>query len=150
MTAGTASQQPNVRSADERVIDGRATRRSVSALLLNARQQGATHITERMRVERDRWGPGPNILATDTLAALRAALEETPLIIEHWFYRGGRAPDRHIFDDADALEEYLRGRARPGDDVWVWRFDSLCRNDNALTHGKIPDVDGTVPAGGAY
>jgi hypothetical protein len=38
----------------------------------------------------------------------------------------------------------------PNIHVWVWRFDSLCRNDNALTHGKVPDTDGRVPAGGAY
>jgi hypothetical protein len=103
-----------------------------------------------MRSHTDRWGPGPNILATDTLAALRSALDQTPLIVEHWFYYGGSSPDRRVFEDADELEAYLRAQTRPGDDVWVWRFDSLCRNDNALTHGKVPDTDGRVPAGGAY
>jgi len=103
-----------------------------------------------MRHESDRWGPGPSILDADTLAALRSAVEDTPLIVEHWFYRGASSPDRQIFEDGDALEAYLRERTRPGDAVWIWRFDALCRDDNALTHGKVPDADGTVPTGGAY
>lgn len=102
-----------------------------------------------IRAESDEWGAGPNILDAQTLAALRSALEETPLIVEHWFYRGSRSPDRRIFDDFEALEEYLRA-APPGDLFWIWRYDSLCRDDNALVHAKRPDADGTVPAGGAY
>ena len=103
-----------------------------------------------MRHDADGWGPGPSILDADTLAALRSALEDTPLIVEHRFYRGASAPDRHIFEDADALERYLRERTRPGDDVWIWRFDALCRDNHAFAHGKVPDADGSVPAGGAY
>jgi hypothetical protein len=103
-----------------------------------------------MRYDADSWGPGPSILASDTLAALRSALAQTPLIVEHRHYRGASAPDRLIFEDADALEEHLRERTRPGDAIWVWRFDALCRDDNALAHGKVPDVDGSVPAHGAY
>ena len=103
-----------------------------------------------MRYEADGWGPGPSILASETLAALRSTLEDTPLIVEHWFYRGASSPDRHIFEDADALERYLRERTRAGDAIWIWRFDQLCRDDNALAHAKVPDVDGSVPARGAY
>jgi len=103
-----------------------------------------------MRDESDGWGPWPSILAEENLALLRAALEETLLIVEHWFFRGASAPDRHIFDDAEAFEAYLRTRTRPGDAIWVWRFDALCRDDNALTHAKVPDVDGAVPARGWY
>ena len=103
-----------------------------------------------MRVESDRWGPGPSILAEDMLAKLRVALTETPLIIEHWFYRGGSSPRRYVFEDFEELETHLRERAKPGDAFWIWRFDQLCRNDNAFATGKRPDADGAVPAGGAY
>ena len=102
------------------------------------------------RYEGDDWGPGPSILAATALATLRSALDETSLMVEHRFYRGSRAPDRLIFDDYYELEAYLRGRTRPGDSFLVWRFDLLCRDDNRLLEGKVPDADGSVPAGGAY
>jgi hypothetical protein len=101
-----------------------------------------------MRHESDRWGPGPSILATDTLAALRSALEETPLIVEHRFYRGASSPERRVFENADDLEAYLRERTRPGDSVWIWRFDSLCRDDNALARGKGARLGRRGPGGG--
>ena len=103
-----------------------------------------------MRFEVDDWGAGPSILAEPTLAALRSTLEQTPLIVEHRFYRGSRAPERRVFDDFGDLTAYLRAEARPGDSIWAWRYDALCRNDNALTQGKVPDADGLVPRRGAY
>lgn len=97
--------------------------------------------------EVDEWGAGPSILAEPALAALRSALEETALIVEHRFYRGSRAPERRVFDDSEA---YLRREARPGDSIWTWRFDALCRDDYALAHGRVPDADARVPRRGAY
>lgn len=102
------------------------------------------------RAEADDWGPGRSILDSDSLEALRLALEQTPLIVEHRHYRGARAPTRLVFDEYEDLEEYLRTKAWRGDHFYVWRFDHLCRDDNPLVHGKLPDVDGTVPRGGAY
>jgi hypothetical protein len=103
-----------------------------------------------MHVEADDWGAGPSIFAEPALAALRSALAETPLIVEHRFYRGSRAPERRVFDEFGDLEAYLRREAQPGDSVWAWRFDALCRGDNPLAHGKVPDADGRVPRRGAY
>ena len=103
-----------------------------------------------VRVESDRWGPGPSILSPEYLDALRAALEDTPIIVEHRFYRGSSAPDRLIFEDFDRLETYLRTRTTPGDSIWTWRYDALCRDDNPLVHAKIPDTDGAVPETGPY
>jgi len=102
------------------------------------------------RVESNDWGPGASILASEVLVALRGALEETPLIVEHRLYRGASAPVRLIFDDFGRLDEYLRTQTRKGDSVWVWRYDALCRADNPLAQGKIPDSRGFVPKGGAY
>jgi hypothetical protein len=103
-----------------------------------------------IRVEADNWGPGPSILAEDRLETLRAALEETAVIVEHWFYRGSSGPDRFVTESFDDLVEYLRHKTRPGDSIWCWRYDQLCRDDNSLTHAKVPDEGGMVPARGAY
>ena len=103
-----------------------------------------------IRVDGENWGPGPNIMADDTLAALRAALGETAVLVEHRFYRGSSAPQRFVVDSFDPLLAYLREKTRPGDAIWLWRFDELCRDENPLTHGKIPDEEGLVPAGGPY
>ena len=99
---------------------------------------------------RDGWAPGASFLAPATQGALRAALEETVLIVEHRHYRGGRAPTRLFVEEWDELAAYLARETRPGDHVWVWRYDQLCRDDNALAVGKLPDAAGRVPAGGAY
>ena len=101
------------------------------------------------RVESDDWAPRPNILDDATLAVVQRVLEESPVIVEHWFYRGGSSPERLIFEEFDAFVAYVRA-ARPGDAFDVWRFDVLCRADNRLVEGKRPDVDGAVPRRGAY
>jgi hypothetical protein len=121
-------------------------RLQVNAALYSHKHRGKM----TLRVESDRWGPGPNILSPEHLEQLRAALEDTPVIVEHWFYRGSSAPDRHVFDDFEKLEAYLRTRTTPGDDIWAGRFDTLCRNENSLVHGKVPDTDGAVPASAPY
>ena len=101
-------------------------------------------------VESDDWGPGPDVLAEEVLVLVARILEESPIIVEHRFYRGARSPDRHVFDDIDELRGYLAAHARPGDAVWMWRFDELCRTENSLARGKVPDERGRVPRGGAY
>ena len=103
------------------------------------------------RVEEDRWTPqGRNILSPDRLSAIRECLERSPVIVEHWYYRAGRSPKRLIFDDFEDFEEYLSKEARPGDAFHVWEFSALCRDENTLVHGKMPDSDGCVPERGAY
>jgi hypothetical protein len=101
-------------------------------------------------VESDRWGAGPNILAEATLASIRAVLEQSPVIVEHRFYRGSRAPARMVFEDYDNFLAHLREQSRPGDAVYVWRYDELCRDTNIFARGKTPDERGRVPEGGPY
>jgi hypothetical protein len=84
------------------------------------------------------------------LDQLRGVLKESPIIVEHRFYFGSRAPHRFVIDSFDGLHTYLREKTRPGDSMWFWRFDSLCRDDNPITQGKIPDERGLVPEGGSY
>lgn len=104
-----------------------------------------------VRAEVDGWGfTAPNILSPERLSLIRETMEVSSIIVEHWFYRGARSPDRSVFDDYDEFENYLHKEARPGDSILIWRFDALCRDDNALAQGKYPDTDGMVPERGAY
>jgi hypothetical protein len=99
----------------------------------------------------DRWDlSGAAITAPETLARLRFLLEETPVIVEHRYFRGARTPTRVVFDDADAFELYVREQTRPGDHVLVWSFVACCTDDNVSADGKIPDAEGRTPVGGAY
>jgi hypothetical protein len=102
-------------------------------------------------VNKVEWtGDGANIMASEHLEALKRVLQESFVIVEHRFFYGSRAPHVAVFDDYDRLETYLRESARPGDAIWCWRYDELCRDDNSLIHGKVPDAEGRTPRGGAY
>lgn len=101
--------------------------------------------------DRDEWGTEvPSIMSSERLAIIRDVLEHSPVIVEHWFFYGGCAPDRLVFNDYGAFDEYLRMKTRPGDAIHVWRYDAICRDDNVLTHGKCPDANGLTPKRGAY
>lgn len=100
----------------------------------------------------EKWvSDGDRITDEHVLARLRRVLdEESPLIVEHRFYRGSRAPCRFVVDDFQQLEKYLREDARPGDAFYMWRFEECCREDNVAETGKLPDKSGRVPVGGPY
>ena len=104
------------------------------------------------RNETDEWtADGHSITAPDVIEAIRRCLEKQgPILVEHWFYRGGSAPDRFVFDDYQAFLDYLDAKAYAGDAIHVWSFDAACRNDNQLAYGKCPDENGLVPRRGAY
>jgi hypothetical protein len=104
------------------------------------------------RNESHEWSSdGEKITDEPKLERIRQVLENTgPILVEHWFYCGSRAPDRMVFDDYDTFTEYLQQHAKAGDAIHVWDLDPLLRNDNELVHGKCPAEDGTVPKGGAY
>ena len=105
-----------------------------------------------MVYEQDEWSSaGPSILDPERLAKIaRVLADEGPVILEHWFYRGSRAPSRLVFDDYDDFIAYLKTEARPGDAFHVWHYAELCRNDNQLAEGKFPDTSGRTPRKGAY
>jgi hypothetical protein len=106
----------------------------------------------KVRVETDDWTPdGRKILSAENLAIIRKTLEdEGPIIVEHWFYRGSRAPDRLIFDDFDLFVQHLQTNSAIGDAFHVWSYVSVCKNENEIASGKFPDDDGCVPRKGAY
>lgn len=100
----------------------------------------------------DEWtADGARITDSEVMRRLRRVLEdESPLIVEHRFYRGARAPHRFVCDDPDDFEEYLRGHAHAGDSFYLWHFEDCCRDDNTFATGKVPDSQGRVPKGGVY
>ena len=102
--------------------------------------------------ESDDWRDhGYNILAPEILAKVERVLEKQgPVILEHWFYRSGRSPDRLIFEDYDKLREYLGSSVAAGDALHIWNFAEVCRDDNSLADGKYPDAQGRTPRRGAY
>jgi hypothetical protein len=100
----------------------------------------------------DEWTKeGENITSPENLARIREAADEGGgIIMRHWFYRGARAPDLRCFTDFGAFEAYLAAQALPGDAFDVWSFDEVCRFDEALAKGRLPDGGGAVPLRGAY
>jgi len=98
----------------------------------------------------DNWIRGKSVRDPHVLSKLRATLEDSPVIVEHRFYRAGRSPDRLVFEDFGDLEAYLTSKVAPGDSFWFWRFDHCCTDGNALEIAKVPDDRGLVPEGGAY
>jgi hypothetical protein len=98
----------------------------------------------------DDWSTdGPNVRAPESLENIEATLKDAPVIVEHRFYRGASAPARLVFDDYEELT-YLNTNTKAGDAIYVWNFSELCRDDNHLAMGKIPDSSGRTPRGGAY
>jgi hypothetical protein len=104
------------------------------------------------RDESDDWTPeGQKILSDENLSIIRKTLEDVgPIILEHWFYRDARTPDRFIFDDFSDFIEYVNCHSQPGDAFRIWSFGDLCKSENTLAYGKFPDVDGCVPKKGPY
>jgi hypothetical protein len=100
--------------------------------------------------DQQKWVVGASMADDQRLDRLRRVLEESPVVVEHRFYFGSGAPGRFVVDSFDDLLTYLREKTEPGDSMWFWRFDELCRDDNAITQGKVPDERGLVPEGGAY
>jgi hypothetical protein len=96
------------------------------------------------------WVAGPSITDDERLARVRSVLKESFVIVEHRFYCGSRAPEIFVADDYEQLRVYLQEKTKPGDSLWFWRYDELCRDDNPITHGKVPNEHGLVPEGGAY
>lgn len=103
-----------------------------------------------MANDADWTSEGPNIISAQQLDVIRQSFADSSLIVEHRFYLGGRSPKVTVFDDFADFEEYLRENVRPGDAIWCWRYNDLCRDDNCVTHGKYPDEHGRTPRRGAY
>jgi hypothetical protein len=100
----------------------------------------------------DEWTvDGEKISAPEKLAAIKVVVTTVgPVLVEHGFLRGARAPATLAFDDYGDLIEYLTANARAGDSISVWSLGPFMRDTAPLASGKCPDEDGAVPKGGPY
>jgi hypothetical protein len=104
------------------------------------------------RIEADNWSlDGEKISSPEKFDAIKAVLEKSgPVLVEHKFLRGARAPHIVAFDDYEDFISYLTENARAGDKIHVWNLRPFMRDTVPLAHGKCPDQDGAVPQKGAY
>ena len=103
------------------------------------------------RYEPDGWTTGgQQILNPENRAKLLLEFKRGPVIIQHWLYRGMSGPRLTTAEDMDEFEAYLKEHAVPGDAFDVWSFAECCSQEKLLAGGKLPDVDGCTPSGGAY
>ena len=106
----------------------------------------------RFRHEGDGWSSeGSKITSPENLEAIRSVLEkEGPILVKHWFYRGGSGPQHLVFDEFEDFLSYLNEHAYAGDAIDVWSVWQICKPESCIAEGKCPDEDGQVPKGGAY
>ena len=95
-------------------------------------------------------GSGAERSRDGTLVRIRAVFEESPVIVEHRFYRGASAPMRLLFEGYEDFLNHVKLQSRPGDHFLIWRYDELCRDDNKVEDAKLPDLQGRVPKHGPY
>jgi hypothetical protein len=98
----------------------------------------------------DGWREADHLLSANVVSRIQAALQDSPLILEHRFYRGARSPERSVFESWAQLLQYLQEAATPGDAFSLWSFDAACPEHATLLSAKYPDSDGRVPQFGAY
>jgi hypothetical protein len=103
------------------------------------------------RYEPDEWTTdGQQVLSPENRLKLELEFKRGPVIIQHWLYRGMSGPRMATAEDMEEFEAYLKQHALPGDAIDVWSFADCCTRETQLTGGKLPDVDGCTPRGGAY
>lgn len=103
------------------------------------------------RYEADNWTTaGFKITSAEGIAAIAATLNRGPIIVQHWFYRGSSSPYVLTMETLAEFTEYVKTKTSAGDILSIWSFVEVCTKDNYVVQGKVPDLDGTTPEGGAY
>jgi len=108
--------------------------------------------SNRHRAEVDGWSPtGTRFTEEANLGALRQFLEDGRfLVVEHWHYRGSRAPTRFLIEDYGDFLAYLQQEAIAGDLLEVFDLSEPWEGRSSVLSGKLPDERGEVPEGGPY
>lgn len=108
-------------------------------------------VTCHDRYKPDNWtSAGFKITSQAGMEAIQSALNRGPIIIQHWFYRGASSPFVLAMEVMDEFVTYVKTKTSAGDILSVWSFSEVCTKNNYVVHGKVPDLDGTTPEGGAY
>ena len=105
-----------------------------------------------VRIDADEWtADGEKISAPEKLDSVKRTLEKDgPVLMEHKFLRGARAPHVAVFDDYEEFITYLQQQAHAGDKISVWALWPFMRDTSPLALGKCPSEDGSVPRKGPY
>ncbi|MBI4407526.1 MAG: hypothetical protein HY565_03435 [Candidatus Kerfeldbacteria bacterium] len=103
------------------------------------------------RYEPDNWTTnGFKVTSEQGITAIQEALNRGPIIVQHWFYRGASSPFVLAVEVMDEFVTYVKTKTSAGDILQVWSFPEVCTKDNVVVQGKVPDLDGATPEGGAY
>lgn len=103
------------------------------------------------RYEPDNWTvAGFKVTSAEGLQAIEAIFNQGPIIVQQWFYRGASSPCVLTFETMDEFILFIKSKVSAGDILSVWNFYEVCTKDNVVVQGKVPDLDGTTPEGGAY
>lgn len=103
------------------------------------------------RYEPDNWtNAGFKITSVEGISAIANALNKGPIIVQHWFYRGASSPYVLAMETLVDFTEYVTTKTSAGDILAIWSFGEVCTTANYVAQGKVPDLDGTTPEGGAY
>ena len=99
--------------------------------------------TARRRMPDDPPDELLNLFDHDAIARLRDTLAGSPVIVELRFPASPSTPERIVFNQYDMLADYLRRVARSGDAITIWRYNAVCRDDNALLRSEAAGVRGS-------
>lgn len=103
------------------------------------------------RYEPDNWTVnGFKITSQEGIGAIQGVVKKGPIIVQHWFYRGASSPFVIAMETLDEFTDYVKTKTSAGDILSIWSFSEVCTKDNYVVQGKVPDLDGTTPEGGAY
>ena len=90
-----------------------------------------------------------SILAHENLEAIRRHMQSVGFVsVLHWHLFGAQHPTPLAFSDFEDFEQYMKNHSRPGDAFDVWPFPTS--SAERIAKGNVPELDGSVPQGGAY
>jgi hypothetical protein len=92
----------------------------------------------------------PNIMSEESLAKVRAALDKGYIVVEHMHFYGGRSLDKMFIEDFEDFMDYVRAKAKPGDQFVIYAIEEMFDKKLYTLKAKFPDAEGRVPVGGAY
>ncbi len=100
----------------------------------------------------DEWSMSNSAISEESiLNKVKNTFEEGKLLVaEHWYYRGSRSPNRLVFDDYNAFEDYLKTNAYAGDSIHVFDITESLLDGKQFVYGKCPNESGETPTKGAY
>jgi hypothetical protein len=92
----------------------------------------------------------PNIMSEESLTKIRGALDRGYIVVEHMHFYGGRSFDKMFIEDFEDFMDYIRAKAKPGDQFVIYAIEEMFDKKLYSLKAKFPDDQGRVPIGGSY